>query len=64
MMANNTKIIITLSSTLNRTKIAFVYNYKNNNEEYFEVIKSIEDKISDLLSNKKMFFEDSNYFCY
>ncbi len=36
---------------------AFVYNYKNNDEEYFEVIKSIEDKISDLLSNKRTFLK-------
>jgi hypothetical protein len=33
----------------------FVYNYKNNDEEYVEVIKSIENKISDFLSNKKTF---------
>jgi DNA repair ATPase RecN len=26
---------------------AFVYNYKNNNEEYVKVIKSIENKISE-----------------
>jgi chromosome segregation ATPase len=32
---------------------AFVYNYKNNNEEYVEVIKGIENKISDFLSDKK-----------
>jgi hypothetical protein len=31
----------------------FVYNYKNNNEEHFEVIKSIENKIHDYLSDKK-----------
>ena len=31
-----------------------MYNYKNNDEEYVEVIKSIENKISDFLSNKKM----------
>src|SRR5918911_847840 len=35
----------------------FVYNYKNNNEQYIEIIKSIENKISDLLSNKKMFLK-------
>src|SRR5215467_2681205 len=35
----------------------FVYNYKNNNEEYVKVIKSMENKISDLLSNKKMFLK-------
>jgi sensor c-di-GMP phosphodiesterase-like protein len=33
----------------------FAYNFKNNNEEYIEVIKSIENKISDFLSNKKTF---------
>ncbi len=33
----------------------FVYNYKNNDEEYVEVIKSIENKISNLLSNKRTF---------
>ncbi len=32
---------------------AFVYNYKNNEEEHVEVIKSIENKISDFLSDKK-----------
>jgi hypothetical protein len=36
---------------------AFVYNYKNNNEQHVEVIKSIENKISDLLSNKKTFLK-------
>src|SRR5918911_3093551 len=36
---------------------AFVYNYKNNDEEYVEVIKSIENKVSDLLSSKKMFLK-------
>jgi hypothetical protein len=36
---------------------AFVYNYKNNDEEHIEVIKSIENKISDLLSNKKTFLK-------
>jgi hypothetical protein len=35
----------------------FVYNYKNNNEEYIEVIKSIENKISDFLSDKKTFLK-------
>jgi hypothetical protein len=30
-----------------------VYNYKNNNEEYVEVIKSIENKVHDFLSNRK-----------
>jgi hypothetical protein len=34
---------------------AFVYNYKNNNEEYVEVIKSIENKVHDFLSDKKKF---------
>jgi chromosome segregation ATPase len=33
----------------------FVYNYKNNNEEYVEVIKSIENKVHDFLSNKRKF---------
>jgi hypothetical protein len=33
---------------------AFVYNYKNNEEEHVEVIKGIENKISDFLSDKKM----------
>jgi chromosome segregation ATPase len=37
-----------------RAKVeAFVYNYKNNNEEYVQVIKSIEDKVHDFLSDKK-----------
>jgi hypothetical protein len=36
---------------------AFVYNYKNNNEEYIEVIKSIENKVQDCLSDKKMFLK-------
>ena len=36
---------------------SFVYNYKNNNEEYVEVIKSIENKISDFLSEKKAFIK-------
>ena len=30
-----------------------MYNYKNNNEQHVEVIKSIENKISDFLSDKK-----------
>jgi hypothetical protein len=34
-----------------------VNNYKNNNEEYVKFIKSIENKISDLLSNKKIFLK-------
>jgi hypothetical protein len=34
-----------------------VYNYKHNDEEYVEVIKSIENKISDFLSNKKTFLK-------
>ncbi|MFL6509024.1 MAG: hypothetical protein ACJ704_13960 [Nitrososphaeraceae archaeon] len=33
----------------------FVYNYKNNDEEYVEVIKSIENKVHDFLSDKKKF---------
>jgi len=32
-----------------------VYNYKNNNEEYVEVIKSIGNKVHDFLSDKKKF---------
>jgi chromosome segregation ATPase len=36
---------------------AFVYNYKNSNEEYVEVIRCIENKISDCLSNKKTFLK-------
>jgi hypothetical protein len=36
---------------------SFVYNYKNNNEGYVEVIKSIENKISDFLSDKKTFLK-------
>ena len=36
-----------------RAKVeAFVYNYKNYNEEYVEVIKSIENKVHDFLSDK------------
>jgi DNA repair exonuclease SbcCD ATPase subunit len=31
----------------------FVYNYKNNNEEYIKLIKNIENKVHDYLSNKK-----------
>jgi hypothetical protein len=31
----------------------FVYNYKNNDKEYVEVIKSIENKVHDFLSDKK-----------
>jgi hypothetical protein len=36
---------------------AFVYNYKNNDEGYVEVIKSIENKIHNLLSDKKAFLK-------
>ncbi|MFL6380517.1 MAG: hypothetical protein ACJ72S_04400, partial [Nitrososphaeraceae archaeon] len=37
-----------------RAKVeAFVYNYKNYNEEYVEVINSIENKVHDFLSDKK-----------
>ena len=32
---------------------AFVYNYKNNDEDYTKVLKSIENKIHDSLSDKK-----------
>jgi hypothetical protein len=35
----------------------FVYNNKNNNEEFVKLIKSTENKISDLLSNKKIFLK-------
>jgi hypothetical protein len=35
----------------------FVYNYKNNDEEYVKIMQSIENKISDFLSNKKMFLK-------
>jgi DNA repair exonuclease SbcCD ATPase subunit len=34
---------------------SFVYNYKNNSEQYVEVINSIENKIHDFLSNKRKF---------
>ncbi|MFL6330017.1 MAG: hypothetical protein ACJ705_03270 [Nitrososphaeraceae archaeon] len=41
-----------------RAKVeAFVYNYKNYNEEYIEVIKSIENKVHDCLSGKKSFLK-------
>jgi DNA repair exonuclease SbcCD ATPase subunit len=33
----------------------FVYNYKNNDKEYVEVIKGVENKVTDFLSNKKTF---------
>jgi hypothetical protein len=36
---------------------AFVYNYKNNDEEYVKVIKSIENKVQDLISDKKAFLK-------
>ncbi len=36
---------------------AFVYNYKNNDEDYTKVIKSIENKIDDSLSDKKPFLK-------
>ncbi len=35
----------------------FAYNYKNNNEDYVQLIKNIENKISDLLSNNKTFLK-------
>ena len=41
---------------------AFVYNYKNNNEEYIELIKSIENKLQDLLSEKKAFLKLAKAF--
>src|SRR5918912_693338 len=36
---------------------AFVHNYKNNDEEYIKVIKSIENNINDSLSDKKPFLK-------
>jgi hypothetical protein len=36
---------------------AFVYNYKNNDEDYTKFIKSIENKIHDSLSDKKPFLQ-------
>ena len=36
---------------------AFAYNYKNNDEEYIKVIKGIENKIHDSLSDKKPFLK-------
>jgi chromosome segregation ATPase len=33
----------------------FVYNYKNNNEDYVKLIKSIENKVHDFLLDKKKF---------
>jgi hypothetical protein len=36
---------------------AFVYNYKNNNEEYIKLIKDIENKVHDFLSDKKAFLK-------
>ena len=36
---------------------AFVYNYKNNDEDYTKVIKSIENKVQDLISDKKAFLK-------
>jgi hypothetical protein len=35
----------------------FVYNYKNNDDEYIKVIKSIENKVRDSLSDKKTFLK-------
>jgi len=34
---------------------AFVYNYKNNDEDYTKILKSIENKIHDSLSDKNHF---------
>jgi chromosome segregation ATPase len=34
---------------------SFVYNYKNNNEEYVKVIKSIEKKYRTLYQTKRLF---------
>jgi hypothetical protein len=42
----------------------FVYNYKNTNEEYVKVIKSIENKVHDFLSDKKETFEDCHHLSY
>ena len=36
---------------------AFVYNYKNNDKDYIKVIKSIENKIHDSVSEKKPFLK-------
>ena len=36
---------------------AFAYNYKNNDEDYTKVLKSIENKIHDSLSDKKPFLK-------
>ena len=36
---------------------AFSYNYKNNNEEHTNVIKGIEDKVHNFLSDKKVFLK-------
>jgi hypothetical protein len=36
---------------------AFVYNYKNNDEEYIKVIMGIENKIHDSLSDKRSFLK-------
>jgi hypothetical protein len=40
---------------------ALVYNYKNNDEDYTKVIKSIENKIHDALSDKKPFLKLAIY---
>jgi hypothetical protein len=39
-----------------------VYDYKNNDEEYVKVIKSIENKVQDSLSNKKAFLKLALFF--
>jgi chaperonin cofactor prefoldin len=36
---------------------SFVYNYKNNDDKYIKVIKSIENKVRDSLSDKKTFLK-------
>jgi hypothetical protein len=36
---------------------AFVNNYKNNDQEYTKLTKSIEDKVRDSFSYKKRFIE-------
>jgi hypothetical protein len=40
---------------------AFVNNYKTNNQEYVRLIKSIEDKVRDALSDKKRFLELASF---
>jgi transposase len=40
---------------------AFVNNYKNNDQEYTKLKKSIEDKVRDALSDKKRFLELASF---